>query len=50
MIGGAGVGIRFLVPFLDIIRLDFGFGQAGARIQPHLHLYEKAHYSRKRIR
>ncbi len=50
MIGGGGVGIRFLVPFLDVIRLDFGFGQAGAGIQPHLHVHEKAHYSRKRIR
>lgn len=50
VIAGGGVGIRFLVPFLDVIRLDFGFGQAGAGIQPHLHIHEKAHYTRKRIR
>jgi len=50
MIAGGGVGFRFLVPFLDSIRMDFGFGQSGTGIHPHVHLREKADYSRNRIR
>ncbi len=50
MIAGGGFGIRFLVPFVDTVRMDFGFGQSGAGLSHHLHLREKADYSRNRIR
>jgi len=50
MIAGGGIGLRVLVPFLDTIRMDFGIGQSGTGIHPHLHIREKAHYSRNRIR
>jgi outer membrane protein insertion porin family len=50
MIAGGGFGFRFLVPFVDMIRMDLGFGQSGTGIHPHIHLREKAHYSRNRIR
>jgi len=50
MIGGGGFGLRFLVPFVDTVRMDFGFGQQGTGIHPHIHIREKADYSRNRIR
>jgi outer membrane protein assembly factor BamA len=50
MIAGGGFGIHVLVPFVDTIRMDFGFGQSGTGIHPHIHIREKAQYSRNRIR
>ncbi|MBN2241683.1 MAG: BamA/TamA family outer membrane protein [Acidobacteria bacterium] len=50
VIAGGGFGFRFLVPFVKMVRLDFGFGQSGSGINPHLHLREKADYSSRRIR
>ena len=50
MIAGGGFGIHFLVPFVDTVRMDFGFGQAGTGIHPHIHIREKPRYSRNRIR
>lgn len=50
MIAGGGVGLRFLVPFLKMIRMDLGFGQPGTGMHRHLHLREKADYSRNRLR
>jgi outer membrane protein assembly factor BamA len=50
MIAGGGFGFRFLVPFVEMVRMDFAFGQSGTGIRPHLHLREKADYSRNRLR
>jgi outer membrane protein insertion porin family len=50
MIGGGGFGIRLLVPVVDMIRIDFGFGQSGEGILSHFGLREKAEYSRLRVR
>jgi hypothetical protein len=47
-VAGGGFGFRFLVPSLNIIRMDFAFGQSGTGIHPHLR--EKADYSRRRLR
>lgn len=49
-IGGGGFGIRFLVPVLDTIRVDFGFGQDGQGLLSHFGLREKADYARMRVR
>ena len=50
MIAGGGFGLRILMPFLDTVRVDFGFGQSGTGIHPSIHIREKAQYSRNRIR
>ena len=50
MIGGGGFGIRLLMPVVDMIRIDFGFGQSGRGILSHFGLREKADYSRLRVR
>ena len=50
MIGGAGFGIRLIIPFVDRIRLDFGLGQSGAGILTHFGVREKADYGRLRVR
>ena len=49
-IAGFGLGLRLLVPFSGIIRLDLGFGQKGAGIMIHLGSSEKAAMQRNRIR
>ena len=50
VIAGGGFGLHFLVPFVDTVRFDFGFGQSGTGIHPNIHIREKAYYSRNRIR
>ncbi len=50
MIAGGGFGLRVIAPFVNVVRLDLGFGQTGALLRPHIHLREKAQYSRDRIR
>jgi outer membrane translocation and assembly module TamA len=49
-IGGGGFGVRFVVPFGQLVRLDFGFGQSGKGLLPHLGIREKAYYHRLRVR
>ena len=49
-IGGAGFGIRLLVPYVKLVRLDIGFGQSGASMIPHFGVLEKAVYQRRRVR
>ena len=50
MIGGGGFGIHFIVPFVDVIRIDFGFGQSGTGILSHFGIRQRADYSRERVR
>jgi outer membrane translocation and assembly module TamA len=49
-IGGGGFGIRLVVPFINIIRFDFGFGQSGKGMTNHFGIREKADYHRLRVR
>ena len=49
-IGGAGVGLRVLFPFVDMIRLDVALGDPGAGIHSHVGVFEKAVMQRKRVR
>jgi outer membrane protein assembly factor BamA len=49
-IGGAGFGIRLIVPYVNLVRLDFGFGQSAQGVIPHFGVLEKAAYQRRRVR
>ena len=49
-IDGYGVGIRLLLPFVDVVRFDFGFGEPGAGWRRHTGILEKAAVQRRRVR
>ena len=49
-IGGVGVGIRVIVPYIQMIRLDLAYGQHAQGIVPHFGIREKAFYHRRRVR
>jgi outer membrane protein insertion porin family len=49
-IGGGGVGIRLIVPYVGLARMDFGVGESGLGIHVHLGSREKAERSRYRVR
>lgn len=49
-IGGVGVGIRVIVPFIQMIRLDLAYGQHAQGLVPHFGIREKAFYHRRRVR
>ncbi len=49
-IGGVGIGLRVVVPFIQMIRLDLAFGQRGQGLVPHFGIREKAFYHRRRVR
>ncbi len=49
-IDGYGIGIRFIIPYVGLARIDFGVGQPSARIQVHLGSYEKPVRQRDRVR
>ncbi len=49
-VDGYGFGIRLLVPFVDMIRLDFAFGEPGQRLGSHFGILEKAIQQRRRVR
>jgi outer membrane translocation and assembly module TamA len=49
-IGGAGFGIRVIVPYVNVVRIDFGLGQPHQGLIPHIGIMEKAVYQRRRIR
>jgi len=50
LVDGYGVGLRFLLPFVDIVRLDFAFGQPDTNLQRHVGVLEKAAMQRRRVR
>ena len=50
MIGGGGFGVRLIIPFVDMIRFDFGFGQSGQGLLRAFGIHEKAYYSSQRVR
>lgn len=49
-IGGVGVGLRVIVPFIQMIRLDLAYGQSRQGLVPHFGIREKAFYHRRRVR
>jgi len=49
-IGGYGFGIRFLVPFVNQFRFDFGFGEPGRSMRVHIGAFEKPVAQRFRVR
>ncbi len=49
-IGGFGFGLRFLVPFVNMFRVDFGFGEPGESIRLHIGAFEKPVAQRFRVR
>jgi len=48
-IAGGGFGIRLIVPYVNLIRFDFGFGQSASPIS-HIGVLEKSVYQRRRVR
>jgi outer membrane protein insertion porin family len=49
-IAGGGFGIRLIVPYVSVIRIDFGFGQANEGMISHFGIMDKAVYERRRVR
>ncbi len=49
-IDGYGIGIRFIIPYIGLARIDFGVGQPDSRIQVHIGTYEKSVRQRERVR
>ncbi|MFC1799779.1 BamA/TamA family outer membrane protein [Candidatus Eisenbacteria bacterium] len=49
-IDGYGAGVRFLLPYVGVVRVDFGFGQPGGNIKVHLGSFEKQIKQRDRVR
>ena len=49
-IGGYGVGLRLLVPFVHMFRFDVAWGQKGAGMQFNIGAYEKPVAQRFRVR
>jgi len=45
-----GFGLRLLIPFLDMIRFDFAFGEPGKGLNSQIGLGEKAVKQRSRVR
>lgn len=45
-----GFGLRLLIPFLDMIRFDFAFGEPGQGLNSQIGLGEKAVKQRSRVR
>jgi outer membrane protein assembly factor BamA len=49
-IDGYGFGLRLLVPFVQMVRFDVGFGEPGRGMTVHIALFEKAVMQRARVR
>ncbi len=49
-IGGYGVGLRVIVPFIDMIRIDFAMGESGNGVLSHFGLAEKSQSHMNRVR
>jgi len=49
-ISGFGIGVRLLLPAINMIRFDFGLGQPSAKVTLHIGSYTKASAQRERIR
>ena len=49
-IAGGGFGIRVIVPYVNVIRIEFGFGEANQGMISHFGIMDKAVYERRRVR
>ncbi|MFQ5753324.1 MAG: BamA/TamA family outer membrane protein, partial [bacterium] len=49
-IGGYGLGLRLLVPFVNMFRIDLGLGESGKSVKLHLGAFEKPVAQRFRVR
>ena len=49
-ISGAGAGIRLIMPFVDMVRFDLGYGQSGVGVSIHIATLEKSDKQLLRIR
>lgn len=49
-IDGYGLGIRFIIPYVGLARVDFGLGQPNGRIFVHLGARDKPERQRERVR
>jgi len=49
-IDGYGVGVRFLVPFVDVVRIDVGWGEPGRGMSAYFGVALKAARQRQRVR
>jgi outer membrane protein insertion porin family len=49
-IGGYGFGLRAIIPFVNMVRLDLGWGEAGMGVQVAIGVLEKADMQRRRVR
>jgi len=47
---GYGFGLRVLIPFMDMLRIDFAFGEPGRGLNSQIGIQEKAVKQRGRIR
>jgi outer membrane protein insertion porin family len=50
VIAGGGVGLRLLIPFVQVVRFDVAYGESGSRLNLHIGAFEKAEKQRARIR
>lgn len=50
LIGGYGMGVRFLVPFVNQFRFDFALGESGKGVKIHIGAWEKPVAQRFRVR
>ncbi len=49
-IGGYGFGLRAIIPFVNMVRLDLGWGEAGMGVKVAIGVMEKADMQRRRVR
>jgi outer membrane translocation and assembly module TamA len=49
-IAGYGIGFRFFMPIVGVLRVDIGWGQHGEGAFLHLGAFEKPIISRRRVR
>ena len=49
-IAGGGVGLRLIIPYFGLARLDFGWGDSRSGLTVHLGALEKAEKARLRVR
>jgi len=49
-IGGIGIGLRILIPFVDVIRIDFAWGEPDKGIRNYFAVEPKPDRQRRRVR
>ncbi len=49
-IGGYGFGLRAIIPFVNMIRFDLGWGETGVGVKVAIGVLEKADMQRRRVR